>query len=284
MRLCENCYRRHWKAKIDKKTGLQVVHRNGHRVFLCIKCGHAQEEETAPTPIPARPIANILYIDLEVSKSLYYNYGAKVPSTYLRAEDRVHGYFIICWSASYIGNSTVWSECITPAEAKTQNDSRILKRLQGLMNSTDIIAGHNVDAYDVKRANTRFLLNGISPVIDKKTMDTLKIARSKFAFESNRLGEISKELGFRDKDDITNEDWLQIVRYGNKATLQKVTKYCEGDVVNGKNVFETLAPWSGKKQEYGATKAKPSSLELKKIKKSLELKEIEMLLERNPNA
>jgi hypothetical protein len=42
-----------------------------------------QEEENTLIP-PARQIeSNILYHDIEASKSLYYNYGAKVPSKYL---------------------------------------------------------------------------------------------------------------------------------------------------------------------------------------------------------
>lgn len=270
MRICDNCYKRHWKAKIDTKTGLQVKHRNGHKVFLCVHCGSAQEEEHPQLPTQTKILANTLYIDLEISKSLYYNYGAKVQSKYLRAEDRVHGYYVICWSASYVGSDKVFSECIKPAEAMKQDDSRILVKLQALMNATDIIAGHNVYAYDVKRANTRFLLNGLDPVIGKKTLDTLKIARNKFAFESNRLGEISKELGLRDKDDITNDDWLKIVRTGDKKTLDKVTKYCVGDVVNGKGVLNILAKWSGKKNEYGTTKG-TSELPVKDKKKKKEI-------------
>jgi hypothetical protein len=261
LRLCDNCNRRHWKAKIDPKTGLQVVHKNGRRVFLCIACGSAQEEETAQLPLSERLKANILYIDLEISKSLYYSYGAKVHSKYLRAEDRVHGYYVICWSASYLGSDKVFSECIDSKSAMHQDDSKILKKLRDLMYSTDIIAGHNVDAYDIKRANTRFLLNGIAPVIDKKTVDTLRVARSKFAFESNRLGEICKELGLRDKDDITDADWQKIVRTGDKKTLKKVSDYCVGDVTNGKALLEKLLPYSGKKSDYGTTKGKPASIE-----------------------
>lgn len=84
MRICENCYKRHWRAKINPTTGLQVKHKNGNKVFICIFCGHAQEEEHLFVPPKERIKANILYIDLEISKSVYYNYGAKVPSKYLR--------------------------------------------------------------------------------------------------------------------------------------------------------------------------------------------------------
>jgi hypothetical protein len=103
MRICENCYRRHWRAKINKSTGLQVKHNNGNLVYVCIRCGHVQEEDDTPCiPIPERIQANILYIDTENSTSIYENYGAKVPSKYLCYESLVAEWFMLGWSASYV--------------------------------------------------------------------------------------------------------------------------------------------------------------------------------------
>lgn len=257
---CEKCGGRKWFRHIDKKTGLQRTHHiktaSGYefdlRVWKCWRCGNIQDEVTPFIPIQYRTTANILYIDLEISKSQFFSYGAKVPSKYLNIEDMTHEYYCICWSASYVGSSTVWSECVTPEEALAWDDKRIMGRLQELMASADIIGGHNVDAYDKKRANTRFLLNGYEPVTDVKTIDTLKIARSKFSFESNKLDYISQRLGFRPKDDIRNSDWLKIVTTGDAATLKKVNKYCKGDVTNGKSVLQRLMKYSGKKQEYAS--------------------------------
>ena len=76
MRICENCYRRHWRAKLNK-NGTQVKHNNGNKVFVCVRCGNVQEEDDLPViPIPQRIQANILYIDTENSTSIYENYGA----------------------------------------------------------------------------------------------------------------------------------------------------------------------------------------------------------------
>jgi len=186
-----------------------------------------------------------------------YNYGLRVPSKYISPDNLDKEYYIICWSASYVGSDKIWSDCVTPKEARDWSDKNILERLRDIMASADIIAGHNVDAYDMKRANTRFLLNGLDPVTteygaSKKTIDTLKIARSKFTFESNRLDYISQRLGFRPKDDITNADWLKIVKTGDSKTLKKVNKYCAGDVDNGKLILQQLMKWSGKKDFYGS--------------------------------
>lgn len=271
MQNCENCGGRKWFAHIDKKTGLQRKHHikttDGYeydlRIWKCWRCDHVQEEVAPFIPITYRTNANILYIDLEVSKSLYFNYGARVPSGYMSNDDLYRERYIICWSASYVGNKTVWSECVTPEEALAWDDKRILSRLQELMSSADVIGGHNVDAFDMKHANARFKLNGIEPVTGKKTHDTLKIARKTFAFESNKLDYISRKLGLRPKDDIRNADWLRIVTTGDQKTLDKVNKYCKGDVRSGKAILEDFMRYSGKKANYGSISMDGAPLWLK---------------------
>lgn len=270
MQNCDVCGGKKWFSHIDKKTGLQRKHHiklddveYDLRVWKCWRCGNVQDEVSPFVPMVYRSTANILYFDLEVSKSLYWTYGPKVPSKYLRSDDRVRSYYIICWSASYVGSSKIWSDCVTKDEALAWDDKRILGRLHELIVSADIIAGHNVDAYDKKRANTRFLLNGYEPQTEKKTHDTLKIARTKFSFESNKLDDISKELGLRPKDDIRNSDWLKIVTTGDEATLKKVNKYCRGDVTSGKELLERFMKYSGKKADYGSIKLEASPSWLK---------------------
>lgn len=170
----------------------------------------------------------------------------------MNTDDLFKPRYIISWAASYVGDKKIWSDCVTPKEARKWSDKRILPRLQELMDSADILAGHNLDAFDLKHCNARFLLNDIEPIVGKKTLDTLKIARSKFKFESNRLDYISQILGFRPKDDIRNSDWLKIVTTGDEKTLAKVLKYNKGDVRNGKAVLERLMKYSGKRTNYGA--------------------------------
>jgi hypothetical protein len=222
-------------------------------IYKCWRCGNVQHEVAPFIPIPARG-ASVLYIDTEISKSLVLNYGLRVPSKYISPDNLLKQYYMISWSASYMDNDHVWHGCVSSKAARAWDDGQILAKLNRLMHSADIIAGHNVDAYDMKRCNTRFLKHGLEPVTGKRTFDTLKIARQKFAFESNRLDYIAQRLGLRPKDDITNEDWNNIVRTGDKATLQKVDKYCQGDVNEGKGVYVRLAKYSGKREDYGTSR------------------------------
>lgn len=256
MKLCENCLRRHWRAKIDRRTGLQVKHKNGNLVYICIYCGTAQEEDVHIIPIPQRIQANILYIDTEISKSIYYNYGAKVPSKYLGVSNLIQEWYMIGWAASYVGNDHVWSEFVSSTDAINADDSNILDKLHGLMEAAEIFAGHNFDGFDVKKINTAFMRHGMKPIIGKKTIDTLKLARSRLSLESNCLDYVSEWLGHAGKDDITNADWIAAM-HGNKKTIDKIHKYCIGDVVNGKAVLEDLLPLANKKMNFGAIKKTP---------------------------
>jgi hypothetical protein len=259
MQNCENCGGKKWLAKINKKTGEQEYHRvkiddsveYNLMIYKCWRCGNVQHEVAPFVPMPARG-ASVLYLDVEVSKSMMFNYGLRVPSKYINPDNLIHEYYIICWSASYVGSDNVWHDCVTTAEARKWTDKNILQKLQRLMKSADIIAGHNVDAYDVKRINTRLFLNELEPVIGKKTIDTLKVARQKFAFESNRLDYINKRLGFRPKDDITDADWREVVTTGNKDTLKKIDTYCQGDVTQGKLMLQKFMKYTGKREDYGA--------------------------------
>ena len=261
MQNCEDCGGKRWYVHLDQKTGLQRKHHiktvDGVefdlRIWRCWRCGNVQEEVRPFVPLQYRTKANVLYIDLEVSKSMIFNYGLSVPSGYISPDNLIKPYYIICWTASYVGSDKVWSECVTPKDARKWDDGKILPRLRDLMSSADLIAGHNMDKFDLRKANTRFLLNGLEPVIEKKTLDTLKIARSKFNFESNKLDYISQTLGLRPKDDIRNSDWLKIVTNGDEATLKKVNRYCRKDVRIGKQILERLMKYSGKKDFYGSS-------------------------------
>lgn len=253
MRICESCYRRHWRAKIDKRTGLQVKHANGNLIYVCIFCGHVQEEDHNFIPPDKRIQANILYIDTENSTSVYENYGAKVPSKYLSYQNLVHEWFMLGWSASYVGSDRVWTGFVTADEARKRSDAGIAIRLHELMSATEIIAGHNIDGFDIKKCNTVFMRHGLPPITGKKTIDTLKLARSKLAHESNSLDYLSQYYGFSGKDEITKQDWRDATA-GNGKIIAKIKKYCEGDVINGKNVLMKFLPLANKKFNFGAIK------------------------------
>lgn len=260
MRNCLVCGGKKWYPLIDRKTGLQKQ-RDGRLLYRCFRSPHhIQAEEPPFLPVNERDKVDKLYFDLEVSKSMYYSYGRKVKGEWLRGADLVHEYFIIAWAASYIGGGKVFSACVTPEQALNWTDAEILAPLHDLLSSAAVLVGHNVDAYDLKKVNTRFIINGWKPIQNhdgkaKKTEDSLKIVRSRFAFEDNTLDALCVKFGIDGKDKITDDDWREVLKTGNQGTLDKIHKYCRGDVRNGKKLYNLFAPYSGKAEDYGSMKA-----------------------------
>lgn len=146
-----------------------------------------------------------------------------------------------------------WSACVTPAQARARDDSQIVQQIHDIMDSAEVIAGHNVDRFDLKRLNTRFMKHGLTPIINKRTIDTLKLARSRLALESNTLDYIAGWFGKRGKDKITHEDWL-LAEAGDKKTLKKILDYNINDVKIGADVLTALMPLANKPAHWGTLK------------------------------
>lgn len=200
----------------------------------CRNCGEWQLE-VAPQGLKIPP--RVLYFDIERSLMTMYGYELAVKSGYIDKRMIRSEAYIICWAAGWIGGKTIKSACVTQQEAVRRDDRRILAELWDLMDQADIITGHNMIGFDYKKVNNRFLVHGMGTPIVHKALDTLKLARKHFPFESNSLEYISTHLGGKPKQDVKLEDWIRIVESGDAATLRKVERYCKGDVKEGVGVF-----------------------------------------------
>ena len=241
MQNCPRCYFKKW-LKTDKWN------EDGIRFFKCGRCG---KEQIGDYPF-IRQEPKILYFDLEVSLSdLYGNFGLTVRGERISPKMLKNPYFIICWSAMWVGKSKMYSGCVTQEEALARTDKNILAPLWDLINEADIVAGHNVDRYDTKVLNTRFISNGFTQPEIPRSLDTLKMARAKYKMESNTLDYICRLFGIPGKDKMSMDDWIDIQETGNPKTLKKMLKYNRGDVRNGVRVLEILKGWSSMPANFG---------------------------------
>lgn len=120
----------------------------------------------------------------------------------------------------------------------------LMQHIRDLANDAQIIVGHNVDAYDIKRGNTDMLKNELDPPAEFKTIDTLKIARQKFGFNSNRLGDLCEYLGVPGKVQHEGFALWEKCMAGDMRAWSRMKKYNLGDVdpcLEG--VWKKFAPW-----------------------------------------
>lgn len=238
---CPKCYFKKWL-----KTG--KYDSEGLQIFKCGRCG---KEQSADRPF-IRQNQKILYFDIENSLTdIYGNFGLTVKGERLSHEMIRNPYFIICWSAQWVGSSKILSACVTQEEAIKRDDSNILAPLWDLMNEADVLAGHNIK-YDIKSANTRFIYHAYEkPEPPHSIYDTLLISRRNHRLESNTLDYLCKFLGIKGKNPMERQDWVDIQETGDPKKLKKMLTYNRADVRNGVKALEILKGWSPPPPNFG---------------------------------
>jgi hypothetical protein len=147
--------------------------------------------------------------------------------------------YLLCWSGGWIDKDTtkenikVYSNVLTPYEAKRGRDKRCLGVLRDYMDRADRWAGHNVKGFDTKKVNTRLILNHMSaPDFTVKQIDTLSLVKKYFKNDSNALGYWLERLGHIGKDKMESEDWDKC-KQGDARALRKMQTYNKQDVRGG---------------------------------------------------
>ena len=124
-----------------------------------------------------------------------------------------------------------------------ESDYGVATALHELLDEADIVIGHNVDKFDVRKSNARFVYWGFGPNSPYRTVDTLKVARKCFMFNSNKLGDLGEFLDLGTKEQTGGfKLWVGCME-GDEKSWRKMKKYAKRDVDLLVKVYEELLPW-----------------------------------------
>lgn len=154
--------------------------------------------------------------------------------------------FILSYAIKWEGQTRVKTHalCDYPLYAKNKlSDRELAKTLWADIDKADIIIAHNGDQFDLKKINSRLVVHGFPPPSPYKTIDTLKVARRHFRFDSNKLDNIGRYLGVGRKLAHTGKDlWLGCMN-GDPASWKVMRRYNAHDVVLLEAVYQKLKAW-----------------------------------------
>ena len=131
----------------------------------------------------------VLLYDLETSPRLTYNWGEYEQNALGVKEES----YILCYSYKWLDEKKTHVVSLDdfPLYKKDKsNDRELVKKLHELQDSADVIIGHNSGSFDDKWSNKQFINHGLPPVSPYVSIDTLKMARRFFRFDSNALGKL----------------------------------------------------------------------------------------------
>ena len=183
----------------------------------------------------------IFIFDIETSHIIGATFN--VWQTNIRHEQILRDWHMISWAGKWLDDDEVFGDVLYPDEAEKGIDYRITKSLRDAIDEADIVVAHNGDKFDIKKFNTRCIINGIKQPRPYKTVDTLKAIKRKFAFTHNGLDPVNNNLGLgRKLDNAGNELWLACIK-GDEDSLHNMFEYNKGDVLILEELYLEILGW-----------------------------------------
>jgi hypothetical protein len=182
----------------------------------------------------------VLLFDIETSPMIVTVWGLykqRIPHTNV-----IKDWNIISWAGKWLNHSEVFGDVLTPEEAISGDDNRILNSIWEKFDEADIVIAHNGDNFDIKKLNTRWLLNGFYQPSKYRSIDTYKVSSGQFSFSSNKLDYIATLTQNKQKIKTDYDLWKRCMK-GNKEALDEMFTYNKKDVVLLEDVYMVLRPW-----------------------------------------
>ncbi len=208
----------------------------------------ANKTNPSKTGETASPV-KVLLFDVECSPNVSLTWGKYDQDVVQFIKERQ----IISFAWKWLGEPEVFSTGLPDFKGYTplfqnilnpKNDNKALMgRLRKLFSEADIIVGHNIDNFDEKRSNTDMLISHFTPPPPHKTVDTLKVARKKFQFNSNKLGDLGERLGLGKK--VAHPGiamWIGCMQ-GDPGSWEHMLRYNRGDVTLLEKIYLRMRPW-----------------------------------------
>lgn len=184
----------------------------------------------------------ILLLDIETLPNLVTSWGLKVDG-YLSHDNIVQERQILCAAWKWLGVPKVRSISYLDGKIKGRPaDYKIVKQMRAELAMADAVVTHNGDRFDLPWIHTRMIAMGMSPLQPIVSLDTKKIAKARFYFNSNRLDYLGKYLGVGKKIETTFGLWLDCMK-GDRKAMRQMVRYNEQDVLLLERVFLKLRPY-----------------------------------------
>jgi DNA polymerase elongation subunit (family B) len=187
----------------------------------------------------------VLFYDIETSLQLAAIFSL-AHNDYIQPESLVSERYIICAAWRWEGEKEIQTVSVLddPKRFKKnhQDDYHVTKTLRAVLAEADTIVAHNGDSFDKRYVDTRILVHGFDPLPPVNSVDTYKVAKSKFYLNSNKLDYIGKLLGVGQKSKTSHGLWLRVLQ-GDADAVREMEKYNKQDVVLLENVYSKLRPY-----------------------------------------
>ena len=179
----------------------------------------------------------VLLYDLETSANVGYTWGLYDQTVIRFAKE----WDLLSVGWKWLGGGR--AQVKTRADYKDKTDRSLTKTLWSLLDEADVVIGHNSLDFDNKKARARFAYWDLKPPSPWSDVDTCRVARSAFKFNSNKLDDLAQHLGLGRKKKTGGFDLWEKAMAGDKAALRRMGRYNRQDVTLLERVYLRLRPY-----------------------------------------
>lgn len=192
--------------------------------------------------IIARTPPKILTVDIERMKGTFVGEFWDLndyKNRRIHPSDVVQWPRTICLAWRWYGNKRVEFA----AEWQDGGREAMLRTAWDLYHQADIVVGHNIDGFDTKKLASEWHDLRLGKPRPWKSVDTLKIARSQFGYESNTLDALLTRWGLQGKTDRYDVEVARRACAGDKAAQNKLRRYNQGDIIATEAAYDAVRGW-----------------------------------------
>lgn len=176
----------------------------------------------------------VLIYDVETTPSIGYFWRGKYQQDIIK---EIKHYQILCFSYKWLNQKKVSFKI----RGSDQDDKNLCIELHKILSKADVVVAHNGDSFDNKVVKTRMIFHKLIPLKIMATVDTKRVAKHMFGFNSNSLNDIGEYLGLGSKHAHSGfQLWLDCMNNKKKAWVEMV-KYNKQDVVLLEISLSTIA-------------------------------------------
>lgn len=196
--------------------------------------------------------------DIETSPLITYTWGIWEANAIELIEDKQ----ILSVAWQWVGEKKVHvigQDDFPDYKPGVNNDKEIVKLIRNLLDECDYEVSHNGDQFDVKIANSRMLIHGLTPPSPYKQIDTKKIAKRVGGFTSNRLKDLARDLNVAQKGDPGGFATWKGCLAGDKKAWKKMKKYNKQDIPPLMDIHMRLRAWDKSGFQMNVAMSRPES-------------------------
>ena len=222
--------------KICEKLGWRKTQKSSINNFFA---RHDVQQQAVDALLNKKP--KILFYDIETSLAKSYHFQQWKVN--LSQKQKIQESHLLSHAWAW-GDGEVVGSVLTPEESINHDPERLVLECWALLDNCDVLVAHNGKRFDVRKVNSYFLQYGLPPPSPYRVIDTLLIAKRKFALPFNSLAYLAEFLNVEKKVETGGIDlWIDCDR-GIEDALIKMKTYCMGDITTLRSVYKHLIGWS----------------------------------------